>query len=50
MQLSELISKLPAIAERLDVISLNRPRQLPAFRAALPASAIATRPVRPEGC
>jgi hypothetical protein len=43
MQLSELVSKLPVIAERLDVIIPERPRQIPAFRASLPAAAVARR-------
>ena len=40
MQLSELIEKLPAIAERLDVPTLKRPMQISAFRASLPAHAV----------
>lgn len=47
MQLSELISKLPAIADRLDVLdaitSTIRPRQIPTFRANLPVATVTTR-------
>lgn len=47
MQLPELISKLPAIADRLDVFdvitSTVRPRQIPKFRADLPNGAVTTR-------
>jgi hypothetical protein len=47
MQLLDLISKLPSIAERLDLMtSTIRPRQLPTFRADLPAAALTSR----EGC
>ncbi len=45
MQLHDLIPKLPAIAERLvrlDVIRPARPRQIPNFRAQLPATVITT--------
>jgi hypothetical protein len=45
MQLHDLITKLPAIAERLerlDVITPVRPRQIPNFRAHLPAIAVTT--------